>query len=130
MIMTTTTQNQQIDRYLDFWNEPTAADQRRAATGTFTESVSYRAPVGLLVGAEALIGFKTDFTQHVGPARFVPRQDPEVHHGRARLPWEIRLPDGSSFATGTDILEFADDGLISGVSSFLDQPPEGFEHHA
>ncbi|MGW0884101.1 hypothetical protein [Streptomyces sp. NPDC002671] len=66
------------------------------------------------------------FTEHMGGAVFSTRQEPEVHHGRARLMWRIEAGGKESFATGTDILVFDADGRIGSVSAFLDQAPEGF----
>ncbi|GAA1754859.1 MULTISPECIES: nuclear transport factor 2 family protein [Streptomonospora] len=116
-----------IGRYLEFWNGP-AAEQRRLAPGVFTEDVDYRSPVAMMSGTEPLVAFRTQFIEHAGDASFVARREPEQHHDRIRLLWEIRLADGTSFATGTDVLTLAADGRIASVSAFLDRAPEGFEH--
>lgn len=116
------------ERYLEFWNsEP--EEQRRLAPEVFTEDVEYRAPVGAMSGTEALIDFRTQFVGHMGAVAFVARREPEAHHDRARVQWEIRLADGTSFATGTDVLTLTEDGHIASVSAFLDRAPEGFDHH-
>lgn len=127
--MNNSSENAVIGRYVDFWNAPTADEQRAAGAEIFDDQVSYRAPVGLLTGIDALVGFKTDFVQHLPGARYLPRESAEEHHGRARLKWEIQGADGSSFAAGTDVLELEPDGRITGVSSFLDRAPEGFHDH-
>lgn len=115
-------------RYLEFWNSA-ADEQRRIAPEVFTADVDYRSPVGVMSGAEALIDFRTQFIGHVGEASFVARREPEAHNDRVRLLWEIRLADGTSFATGTDVLTLTEDGHIRSVSAFLDRAPEGFDHH-
>ncbi|MDT0301792.1 hypothetical protein [Streptomonospora wellingtoniae] len=116
-----------VDRYLEFWNSP-AGEQRRLASGTFTEDIDYRSPVAVMSGAEPLIAFRTQFIEHAGAASFAARREPEEHHDRIRLLWEIQLADGTSFATGTDVLALAEDGRIASVSAFLDRAPEGFGH--
>jgi hypothetical protein len=117
-----------LDRYLEFWNAETPEDQRRIAEAVFDEPVEYHAPVGVLTGAEALIDFRNQFTDHMGSASLVLNRPPETHHDRARLLWEIRLAGGESFAAGTDIIAFTPDGRISSISSFLDRAPEQVPH--
>lgn len=119
------------DRYTAFWNASTDEDQQRLAALTFVDAVEYHAPIGVLTGAQAMIGFRQEFTNHVPTARLVAREVPERHHDRMRFRWEIVVGDEESFATGTDVLELDGDGRISSVTSFLDRAPEGFEaaHH-
>lgn len=124
----TTDTTSATERYLRFWNTTPDA-QRELAPEVFTDDVDYRSPVGVLQGAEALIDFRTQFIGHVGAASFVARREPEIHHDRVRLLWEIQLADGTSFASGTDVLSLTEDGRIRFVSAFLDQPPTGFDHH-
>ncbi|PRY01929.1 nuclear transport factor 2 family protein [Allonocardiopsis opalescens] len=118
-----------VERYVRFWNGETPDEQRRAAAEVFTEDVEYRAVPGVLTGAEALIGFRTQFIEHVGAATYRVPAPPDHHHDRARFGWEIVLADGTVFAAGTDIAQLAPDGRITAVVSFLDRAPEGFEHH-
>jgi hypothetical protein len=129
--MTTTvtpTTTSAVERYLEFWNnEP--EEQRRLAPEVFTEDIDYRSPVAVMSGAEALIDFRAQFIGHAGEASFVARREPEAHHDRVRLLWEIRLADDTSFATGTDVLTLTEDGRVASVSAFLDRAPEGFDHH-
>lgn len=114
-----------VDRYLTFWNSE-GPEQRELADQTFVPQVRYYAPVGLLTGAEALIDFRTRFVDFQPGARLVTRTEPESHHDRVRLQWEIRLADGATFAAGSDVLVIAGDRIDS-VTSFLDQAPEGFD---
>jgi hypothetical protein len=119
-----------VDRYLEFWNAASPAEQRRLAPSTFTDDVEYLAPIGALSGPEALVDFRTQLTEHTGPVTLCTRAEPEQHHDRIRLEWEIRLESGESFAAGTDVLVVHPDGRISGVCAFLDRAPEGFDPHA
>ncbi|MEZ7156963.1 isomerase [Streptomyces althioticus] len=117
----------QLERYTRFWNTGPDGDRDRLAATVFTDEVEYRALVGLLRGPAALADFRDRFVSHAGPATVRRREEPEIHHGRARLRWEILTGDGTSFATGTDVIEFAGDGRISGIAAFLDRAPEGFD---
>lgn len=122
-----------IERYLEFWNAGTPAEQQRLASETFTDDVCYRAPIGVLTGPYALIGFRDQFAGHMGEVAFRRRDEPgvaEVHHDRARLRWELEAGGKNPFAAGTDVLEFDAEGRIAAVTAFLDQAPEGFDPHA
>lgn len=126
--MTTTDLAPTIETYVKFWNVD-AEEQRRLADGLFADDLEYHAIVGVLDGVDALVQFREQFVAQMGDATFRSRGPADHLQYRARLPWELVLADGTSFATGTDILDVADDGRIESVSVFLDRPPEGFEHH-
>ncbi|MCF6521742.1 nuclear transport factor 2 family protein [Streptomyces sp. JJ36] len=122
----------QLEQYVRFWNAGTEEEQRRLAAAAFTDDVEYRAQIGVLSGAQALMDFRNQFADHMGTVALRPRRQPEVHHDRARFQWEILTGDGAgeSFATGTDVLQFEEDGRISSVTVFLDRAPEGFDPEA
>jgi hypothetical protein len=115
-----------IDQYVAFWNAATAEEQHHLAAATFADAVTYDAPVQVMRGADELIGFRNQFAEHMPGYSFRPRRQPEKHHRHARLQWELTV-DGTSFATGTDVLEFDEGGHIRAVVSFLDRAPEGFQ---
>lgn len=116
-----------VDRYLEFWNAA-PDDQLRLAPSTFAAGINYTTPVGLMSGVEALVDFKRQLAEHLGSFRFVAREEPQAHHHLVRLPWDIVTADGTSFATGTDVIECDDAGTIRAVSGFLDRAPEGFDY--
>lgn len=118
-----------VERYVDFWNAATAEEQQRLAAQTFAEGVAYHAPLGIMSGPEELIGFRNQFAQHTADYSFRPRTEPETHHDRARLQWEL-ITGEETFATGTDVLELDDAGRITSITGFLDQAPQGFDPHA
>jgi len=118
-----------VERYVRFWNAETAQEQRRIAAEAFTDDVEYHAVPGVFTGTEALVDFRTQFVEHMGSVTFRALTAPDHHHDRARLRWEIVLEDGTSFATGTDVLNLAPDGRITAVTAFLDRAPEGFDQH-
>ncbi|MER6266145.1 hypothetical protein [Streptomyces sp900105755] len=76
-----------------------------------------------------MIDSRNQFAAHMGPVALRLRERPQIHHGRARLRWEILTGDGAEtpFATGTDVLHLEEDGRISSVTVFLDRAPEGFD---
>ncbi|HEU5160955.1 MAG TPA: nuclear transport factor 2 family protein [Streptosporangiaceae bacterium] len=121
------TETDTIEQYVAFWNAATAEEQRRLAAATFSDQVSYHAPAGVMRGVDELIAFRDAFAQNSPDYVFRPRAEPQAHHGRARLRWELVVA-GDSFATGTDVLELDDQGHIIALTTFLDRAPEGFAH--
>lgn len=115
-----------VEQYVAFWNARKADEQRRLAAATFSDHVGYHAPVAVMRGVDELIGFRNQFAEHMPGYVFQPRTEPQTHHDRARLQWEL-IVDGASFATGTDVLELDDHGRVTTVTSFLDRAPEGFD---
>ncbi|MCK8434940.1 isomerase [Streptomyces sp. D2-8] len=122
----------QLDRYVRFWNAGTEQEQRELAAATFTDGVEYRAEIGILNGAQALMDFRNQFVAHMGTAALRLREQPQVHHHRARLRWQILTEDGAGapFATGTDVIRLDEDGMIDSVTAFLDRAPAGFDPEA
>jgi hypothetical protein len=116
-----------VDQYVAFWNAATTDEQQRLAATTFAHEVSYHAPVGVMHGVDELVGFGNQFAQNFPDYAFRPRSRPQSHHGRARLQWELVVA-GTSFATGTDVLELDDHGHVTAIITFLDRAPEGFPH--
>lgn len=126
----------QLEQYVQFWNVGTEPEQRRLAAAVFADGVEYRAQIGILSGPQALMDFRNQFAAHMGTVALRLRERPQVHHRRARLQWEILTGggngdgDGTSFATGTDVIQLDEDGRISSVTVFLDRAPEGFDPEA
>lgn len=118
-----------IEAYVRFWNTEAGEPQRRAGAEVFTPDVRYVAPNAELIGVDALVGFTETFVANVGAYEFLARTEPETHHDRARLAWELRV-GGTSFAEGTDVLVTDADGRITGVTTFVDRAPVvAAEHH-
>ncbi|MFE5207380.1 nuclear transport factor 2 family protein [Streptomyces sp. NPDC056600] len=119
-----------LDPYLRFWNAATSGEADRLAQQVFTSGVEYRAHIGVLQGAQALLDFREQFLSHMGDIALRMREQPQLHHDSARLEWELLTGGagdaGTSFATGTDVIRFEEDGRISTVTVFLDRAPEGF----
>lgn len=131
MSETTTRTATAVERYLEFWNTADAAERDRRAARTFARGVEYVAPVTRAEGADAVLAFATELLGHLAGHRFEARTAPDVHDDRLRLRWRVVAPDGSEFATGTDVLHVRSDGLVSSVTTFLDRAPDGFAaHHA
>jgi hypothetical protein len=118
-----------IESYVRFWNAEFAGDQDRLARATFADDVVYEAPLAVLQTPDSLIGFRNEFAEQLGAVEFHLRAEPDVVGNRARLCWEIRVGSGfsTSFAEGTDVLTFDDQGRVATVTTFIDRAPVGFE---
>lgn len=128
--MTETTEvrvDESVARYVEFWNATPDA-QRRNGAETFAGDVVYVAPAGVLTGVDALADFTEQFTSNVGSYTFRTRRAPDLHHDRARIPWELVVGD-EPFAEGTDVLIVAGDGRIASVTTFIDRAPGQRPHH-
>lgn len=117
-----------LEDYVRFWNADPGQEQDRLAAAVFADEVVYHAVPGVFTGTEALKGMRPQFVEDLGAISFRPRRDADHHHDRARLPWELFLPNGTSLATGIDVFVIAPDGRIAEISVFVDRAPAGFEH--
>lgn len=118
-----------LDGYLEFWNTDPGDAQARIASEVFVAESEYHAVIGRYTGVAQLQELRPQFVEHLGELSIRARGPVDRHHDRARLPWELVLADGTSFAEGTDVIRFADDGRIAEVTVFLDRAPEGFGQH-
>lgn len=117
-----------VERYVRFWNS-TPEQQRRRGHETFAEDVTYAAPAGLLTGVGALADFTEQFLGEAGAGyEYRARTAPDLHHGHARLQWELLVGD-QSFAEGTDVLVLGSDGRVTSVATFIDRAPARQPHH-
>lgn len=119
--------DESVARYVDFWNS-TPETQRRSGAETFAADVVYVAPAGVLTGVDALAAFTEQFVGNVGAYTFRTRRAPDLHHDRARVPWELVVGE-EIFAEGTDLLVVDGDGRIASVTTFVDRAPEQRPHH-
>lgn len=117
-----------VEKYVKFWNTEPGDEQRQLGDQLFAADVTYVTPVGVRVGVDALVEFTRQFIEGVGAYRFRARTEPDVHHDRVRVAWEISVGD-TSFAEGTDVLVTDSTGRVTGVTAFIDRAPEGFDEH-
>ncbi|WP_020579967.1 nuclear transport factor 2 family protein [Actinopolymorpha alba] len=118
-----------IEQYERFWNSP-AEKAQPLADQTFVADIRYLAPIGEFTGSAPLIGFRRQFEEHLPAFTFAVVGEPQSHHDRLRLHWEIRTGGEDAFAAGTDVLTLEQDGRIREVVTFLDRAPEGFDPQA
>ncbi|MDT0377441.1 isomerase [Streptomyces sp. DSM 42041] len=117
-----------VARYLRFWNAP-PGQQEQLGADVFADDVTSVTPVGIRTGVGELAAFARHFREEAGAYELRARTEPDTHHDRARLRWEL-VVGGASFAEGTDVLVVDASGRIASVTAFLDRAPEGFDARA
>jgi hypothetical protein len=131
MTDTTTTPpiSETVENYLRFWSAGPGDEQRALGNQVFDPDVRYRAPLGERDGLDSLLSLAREFADQLGALTMTARAEPDIHHEYARLPW-VLTRGGAHFAEGTDILSFDAVGRVTAVTTFVDQPPAGFDPHA
>lgn len=115
------------EAYIRFWNLE-QDEQRVLGQEIFAPDVVQYAPIGVLTGIDALVGFTRRFAGEMGDYAYRRRELPESHHDRVRVRWELLRGD-DSFAEGTDVLTLDESGRITTITTFLDRAPDGFDPH-
>lgn len=110
-----------VDRYIEFWNL-TPEMQLQRGDEIFAETIRYAAPNAVLTSVEAMAEFTNEFANHFASYEFRSRAEPQFHNNHARVKWELVVGE-NSFAEGSDILSFDDDGQIVKVVTFIDRAP-------
>ncbi|MDP9234417.1 MAG: nuclear transport factor 2 family protein [Actinomycetota bacterium] len=76
-----------------------------------------------LVGGEALSAYIADTHAQMPDLVITETSPPQVLGNRLRVSWVARQGDTQMY-TGTDFVEFAEDGRVSRVTMFYDSTPE------
>lgn len=97
----------------------TLLDQAWAPDGVFTDEET---PEGL-VGREALSEYIARTYEEMPGLVITDTSEPDVLGDRLRVRWAARQGDAPMY-TGTDFVEFAEDGRISRLTMFYDSTPE------
>ena len=108
------------------WNEkddPVARksllDQAWSHDGVFVDEDT---PAGL-VGRDALIEYIAGTHEEMPGLVITETSEPQVLGNRLRVRWSARQGDTQMY-TGTDFVEFAEDGRVARVTMFYDSKPE------
>lgn len=112
--------------YSAAWNEKDDPDSRNnllseawAQDGEFFDEET---PYGL-VEREALSGHIADTHEEMPDLVIMETSEPQIKENRLRVRWVARQGDVQMF-TGTDFIEFGEDGRISRVTMFYDSTPD------
>ena len=111
--------------YSAAWNEKADPEARKKlldqAWSQEGEFVDEETPAGL-VGREALSEYIAGTHAEMPGLVITETSEPEVLGNRLRVRWVARQ-DGTQMYTGTDFVEFAEDGRVSRVTMFYDSTP-------
>ena len=112
--------------YSAAWNEKDDVDARtellEQAWADDGEFFDEETPEGL-VGREALSDYITATHQEMPGLVVTETSEPKMLGSRLRVPWVARQGDTEPY-TGTDFVEFAQDGRVSRVTMFYDSTPD------
>ena len=108
--------------YADAWSKEHHADARRkllerswSPAGSLFDPET---PEGV-EGVDALVEYISDTHEEMPGLIVAETSEPEVLGNRLRILWEARQ-NGERMYTGTDFVEFAEDGRVSRVTIFYD----------
>ena len=112
--------------YSAAWNEKDDPDARKnlldqawAQNGAFFDEET---PDGL-VGREALSEYIAGTHEEMPGLVITETSEPQILGNRLRVRWAARQGDTQMY-TGTDFVEFAEDGRVSRVTMFYDSTPQ------
>lgn len=111
-----------IDGYCAVWNEPDAARRREMLDAVWTADATYSDP-GLDAAIAGGLVAHIERIRQSRPGATVERCGPvDHHHGFARFPFQVRLPDGTVIRRGIDIADLTAGGTrISRIVGFFDE---------
>jgi len=111
-----------IDGYIAAWNE-TDPERRRELVGqTWADDATYLDPLIAGEGADGIDAMIAGVQQQFPGHRFELAAGPDAHHDRVRFSWHLVADGGGPVATGIDFGTLAEDGRLSAVTGFLEQP--------
>lgn len=116
-------QQQQIDVYVDSWNEPDVDQRHVLIESAWAADGTYHAPTVEAHGYQA-INDNISRIQHKYPNRvFCRTSDVFSHKDRARYTWAMLDLEGSATIAGVDYAQFAADGRLRRVHCVYDRKP-------
>jgi SnoaL-like domain len=114
---------QQIDVYVDSWNEPDVDRRHTLIESAWAADGAYHAPAVEARGHRA-INDNISRIQHKYPNRvFCRTSEVFSHKERARYTWAMLDPAGSATIAGVDYALFGDDGKLRRVTCVYDRKP-------
>ena len=112
-----------VDRYIATWNEADAGRRRALIDRTWTAEATYADPMMRGDGRDGIDAMIAAVQARFPDHRFRRSGPIDSHSSRIRFRWELAPQDGPVLVAGTDFGEIARDGLLSGITGFIDQPP-------
>ena len=108
-----------VDRYVDAWNEPDAAQRIALVEQAFVPDGRYCDPLSDVAGvaefAAMVEGVRAQF-----PGYQLRRTSPvDQHHDQVRFEWQLAAPDGTVAVAGVDYVALATDGRFRSVGGFF-----------
>lgn len=112
-----------VDRYIAAWNEIDAGRRRSLIDRTWTADAVYVDPLMRGDGRDGIDAMIAAVQERFPGHQFRRNGDVDLHNDRIRFRWELGPADGPVLIAGTDFGQIAADGLMSGITGFIDQAP-------
>jgi len=104
-----------IAAWFTAWNEPSTERVRELLAPIVSPNISFRDPHACVSGFEELISHVAACQRFMPGIRLESRGAVRHAHGTALVEWAAVTPDGTAAMTGTNVVRFAPDGMISEV---------------
>jgi hypothetical protein len=118
---------QQIDVYVDSWNEPDVDQRHVLIESAWSEDGIYHAPAIEARGHRAISENITRIHDKYPNRVFCRTSDVFSHKDRARYTWAMLDLGGSATIAGVDYAQFTDDGRLRRVTCVYDRKPRNGE---
>jgi GNAT superfamily N-acetyltransferase len=116
---TTITLADVVDAHLAGYCEPDRNRRLELLGSAWTPDGTLVDPPFEGTGIGALADLTDAVLTHYPDHRFVRTTDVDAHHAFARYGWALVGPDGTAAVTGTDVVEFGEDGKLVRVVGFF-----------
>jgi hypothetical protein len=113
-----------VDKHLAGYCEPDPAVRTELIAAAWAETASLIDPPFDGSGRDGIAAMTDVVLTHYAGHTFRRTTDVDTHHQFGRYGWALVAPDGAVAVSGTDFIEFNDDGrLVRIVGFFGDQAP-------
>jgi hypothetical protein len=115
--------NDVIARYLDCWNETSAAERRKLIDEIWAADADYIDPMAEAHGRDAIDATIAAVQGQFPGSVFSLAGPVDAHHRQARFSWGLGPAGAEPLVVGFDVAVTNDDGRIVTVLGFLDKVP-------
>jgi len=109
------------DSYSNAWKVSTEAEKRKLYSQCLSPECTYRDPLRVAQGWDALVSYMLEFHEMIPSGHFVTREF-KVHNNRCMATWDMCAADGSAIGEGVSFGEFNEAGLLVSMTGFFDPP--------
>lgn len=109
------------DKYTEAWSETTVERKLAALRVSVRSSATYRDPLVVAEGHDALVAYMLDFHAQLPGGHFVTTYF-QAHHDRSIAKWNMVDGAGAIVGEGVSYGEYDDSGMLAGMTGFFATP--------